>query len=266
MTIKHPDLFESWEFDNQKMRKSLPSDILAVTPKNASDEEFKTALLSLAMIFNDLRGLIFLDETIKTLYKNSGGPTVSEHTGEREGIIEQIYKILLATVHESIVFVRDSHKTLESELFQKLLKRTSQDTQDEWKVLIKIAKEEPLSNPDLKKYEALIKLLKLARNNVGFHYQTNKKLNEGFRRFFYKKISDVELGASMWAYHSIKKSDPLASRYYYVDAALQGYYHDLFGDEKSVRVRTDEIFDVIALITRAIQAVLVEFHSTLPNR
>ena len=94
-----------------------------------------------------------------------------------------------------------------------------------------------------------------ARNNVGFHYQTHKRLIDGYRKFLLKGISNVVPEARKFAYWSIARefSD---SRYYYADASLQGYYINLFGDEKMAQERVEEIFGLLNLVVYSVMTFL----------
>ncbi|MDO8514386.1 MAG: hypothetical protein Q7S50_02465 [bacterium] len=265
MSIKKPQDYEKWEFENVKMRKSLPEDVIPSEARSAEDEAFFGFLLTLAMIFNDFKGLILLNDTVQYAYK-SEPPETNEHFGERAGIQVQLLKILYATVYEALVFIKDSKDIYDSNRVRQLLQRTSESTQLVWEMLNKIAHEESIDDERFNRFGELRDFLVKARNNVGFHYQTRKQLIAGYRTFFMTGISAVPEEARKWAYRSVKNNDFNSSRYYYADAALQGYYVNLFGDEKLAQQRTDETFRLVNLIVYAIHDLLTEYHASLPSR
>ncbi len=262
MTIKKPDDWEHWEFDNAKLRKSFPRDL--IPEKAEGNEDFLGCLLTLTMIFNDFKGLVQLNDTISQVYK-SEPPAIDEHFGEKSGVQMQMVKLLYATVNEALIFIRDSSTILDSDRFKRLVQRTSDNNQVVWQMLRKIADQEPIDDERFARYAELRDFLVKARNNVGFHYQTRRQLIEGYRRFFFQGIANVPEEAREYAFRSTAREFK-DSRYYYVDAALQGYYVNLFGDEKSAQQRNQETFELVNLIVYAIHDILREYISDLPNR
>ncbi|MEK7152053.1 MAG: hypothetical protein AAB773_01355 [Patescibacteria group bacterium] len=265
MTIKKSDSWIPWEFENKRMRKSLPTDLVPADIIDSEDDRYRSFLLTLAMIFNDLKGLVIINDSIKEAYRMPLKLEISEHVGEKEGIAVQMLKILFATLHEALEFLNQSDDVYKSKRFQLLLQRTSSENQLVWEMLVKIALHESTSDNRFDKYKEIQGFLVEARNNVGFHYQTHKRLIDGYRKFFIEGISNVVPEARKFAYWSIARefSD---SRYYYADASLQGYYINLFGDEKLAQERVEEIFGLLNLVVYSIHDVLKEYHSNIPNR
>jgi len=203
-----------------------------------------------------------MNDTMQHVYKQTGDE-VSGHNGELAGIRLQMIKILYATIHEALVFLGESEQICASKLFQQLVQKTSDGTQLVWEMLRKIANGQSTDDERFKEFEELREFLVKARNNVGFHYQTRKQLIAGFRRFFEKGITGMPETSRQWAYRSTK-SEFNQSRYYYADAALQGYYVNLFGDEKSNKERNDETFRLLNLIVYAIHDLLRQYYDALP--
>ena len=247
------------------MRKSLPEDLIPAKVGDAEEEAFFGFLLTLAMIFNDFKGLIVLNDTFKDVYKFEPSE-INEHSGEYAGIQVQLLKLLYATVYEALVFIRESKKIYDSRRVQGLLQQTSANNQLVWEMLNKIANGEPTNDSRFDQFNDLREFLVKARNNVGFHYQTRKELIAGYRKFFVDGIANVAEDARRWAYRSTSATNFNSSRYYYADAALQGYYVNLFGDEKLAQQRTDETFSLVNLIVFAVSDLLLRRHASLPNR
>lgn len=220
----------------------------------------------MAMIFNDFKGLVLLNDSMRAVYRPPEGTEISGHTGELEGISVQIIKLFLSTLHEAMEFVHESKSVFESRYIQNLLETTSGDTKLVWEMLNKVSHGEPVNDERFAPFSKLRDLLENARNNIGFHYQTRKRLIDGYRKFFFRGISNVGSRAREYAYRSTKNSEFLTSRYYYADAALQGYYVNLFGDEKLAKQRIDESFQLLNMIAYAIHDLLLKYHESLPNR
>mgnify|MGYP001596781111 CR=1 FL=1 len=263
MSIKKPDDWERWEFENAKMRRSLPQDI--VPSESTENDDFLGFILSIGMVFNDFKGLVLLNDTMLLVYK-SEPVEINEHFGERAGILIQLTRMLYSTVYEVFVLIRDSTNIINSKRFQQLLQRTPANTQLVWEMLAKIANGEDVDDGRFDQFVELKNLLVQARNNIGFHYQTRGRLIEGFRRFFFTGISTAPPETREWSLRSIRGTAFALSRYYYVDAAVQGYYVNLFGDEKLAQQRNEETFELVNLIVYTIHDILAEYHSSLPGR
>lgn len=267
MTIKKPTTWQSWEFENGRLRKSLPKDLVTENSGSSEEEGNREFLLTLALAFNDLKGLLQIHDSMMSVYGTASSLSpISAHLGEQQGIRMQIFKLLLATLHEVLVFIRESKDTYESGYIQRLLQETSKKTQLVWEIINKVAHEEPIDDERFVELEELPNFLVNARNNVGFHYQTRRRFLEGYRRFFFKGISGTNPEGRKWAYRSAEKGSFDASRYYYADAALQGYYIDLFGGEELEKKYVDKTLTLISLVVNAINDLLIEYHEALPQR
>jgi hypothetical protein len=265
MGIKRPKNWEPWEFENGRLRKSFPEDIISEGITDQSEEIYRSFMLTLSLVFNDLKALVLLNDTVRNAYETPEVIQTDAHSGEKEGVGLYLLKTLLSTLHESIVFLKESEEIYNSVRFQKILVRTSKNTRDVWEVLIKIATEKDVVVPQWIEFKELADFLKILRNNVGFHFQTRKSLVKGYRKFFFYGIRGVPDKNREIAYRSTE-SEFMNSRYYYADAALQGYLVNLFGDEEQTKERVDEAFKLLNLIGYSIHDVLREYHQTLPNR
>jgi hypothetical protein len=243
-----------WEFKNQKLRKCLPADLIPQAPDSFDD--CRGFLLSLAVIYNDLKGLTIFNDTLPDIYRKPLDEEISAHAGEYGGLRLQLLRILLSTLHEFLVFLEKNEEIYKSEFIQKILERCSKETQRIWFALIEVASGNSPHN--LKEIAELAEQLEQIRNNVGYHYQTRKRIIAGFRRFFYG-TTNVTPGAKKWIFWSGIKTDRLGTRFYYADAALNGYLLESLE-------KPDGPFDLMALIAKAINELLLEYHSNLPSR
>jgi hypothetical protein len=267
MSIKKSDLWHPWEHENGRLRKSYPADLVSQVPISSTEENNRGFLLTLALIFNDIKGIIIIRDSMNAMYGvKYGHSKPSGNIGEQHGIILQLQKIFLATLHEVIIFIHDSRDAYESDYIQSILKETPNKTRLVWEMLNKVAHSMHIDDDRFKEFGELPEFLVKARNNVGFHYQTRRQFINGYRKFFFNGISTVLPESREWAYRSTDKNKFDATRYYYADAALQGYYINLFGDEKLAKERMDKSFELISLVIYAINDLLIEYHKTLPNR
>lgn len=267
MTIKKPDKWQTWEYANSRLRKSLPTDLVSKTPTSSEKEKYQGFLLTLALVFNDLKGILIINDSMVEVYGSPSIPMkVSGHSGEQQGIILQLFKLLLATLHEALVFIYESADVYKSEDMQRLLRSTSRKTQLVWEILNKIAHKEPVEDKRFTELGELTIILREARNNVGFHYQTRRRLIDGYRKFFFEGIPDIPAGAKEWAYRSTEKSRFDTSRYYYADAALQGYNFNLFKDAEPTKKYVDNAFRLTSLVINGINDLLIKYHEILPPR
>ncbi len=266
MSIKVPKVYERWEFENHRLRKSTPQDIINQNIGNRDDERSQEFLLTLALVFNDFKGLVLINDSIKGVYRTPNPEEVTTHVGELNGIQVQILKLLFSTLFEAIVFIRDSKDAYTLPHIQTLLKSIPESSQIVWDVLRKVADEELIEDARFTGYAELRDLLKLARNNVGFHYQTRKRLVAGYRRFFYDNNDIATEEYKKIAYRSTLSGNFADSRYYYADAALQGYYLELFGNHRNPQQLVDDTFNLIAMVVHAINDLLIAHHKSLPNR
>ncbi len=170
-----------WEFDNHKLRKALPADLAPEEIGNKEIEDCRAFLLTLGVIFNDLKGLTIFNDTLPDIYRQPPDDEVSSHSGEYNGLRMQLLKILFATLHEFLVFLEKNHKTYEGEHVQSLLSKCSLDTQQIWLLLSKIARGVSPANSEMSEFGELADQLQQIRDNVGFHYQTRNRLLAGLR-------------------------------------------------------------------------------------
>ena len=265
MGIKRSEKWKPWELENGELKWSRPADLVSRKPIDPDQEEYREFLLTLALIFNDIKGLLIIYDSMRALYQAPvSKPSVSGHRGELEGISVQLYTLLLGTLHEVLVFMHKSRTAYESPYIQRLLRATSKKTRLIWDVINKVANEEPISNPRLSSLKELSTFLVRARNNVSFHYQTHRLLLGGYRKFFFSGISTVPQVYREGAFFSMQSNSFDVSRYYYADAALQGYYINLFGDEKLAKQRGDEALRLASLVVNAINELLIQYHNEIP--
>ncbi len=248
------------DFENHKMRKLEPGDLIDDnTP--AKKLELPGFFLVLACIFNDLKGMTMLHRMRTEIYRTPEKDEVSEHTGEYNGITLQLHKNIIGIIHEALRFVSENEAIIQSPEFKQYENKMSQQSKEVWALVVSVAtgKQTP------PKYEVLGKILSQIRSNASFHYyHSAAPLITGFRDHFYK---EKEHGAHKMAYYSATQTDPTVTRYYYADAALEGYILKCLSPAGSTpKEGFDEIFKLSSLIGKAIVELLNQYHASKPNR
>lgn len=266
MAIKKPQKWEPWEHENAKLKKSLPSDLIPEKQLEKEEEDCREFLLALAFMFNDIKGITTVNDVMRELFTIPGkSDKVSGHRGEQDGISLQLFVILLSKIHEALEFLSKKKKVYESDYVQSLLRNTSEQTKLTWELFNKIASREKIDDKRFSSLGELSEFLGQVRNNVGFHYQLNGRLVAGFRKFFYSDEAK-KTESKKYAFRATEKSHFVGTRFYYADAALQGYYENLTENNVLGSKSSEKAIGLAALILYAISDLLIEYHKTLPSR
>ena len=266
MSIDKVDTFKKWKFINARPRRNNPEALVSQSKIDDADEDLKDFFLTLALMFNDLRGILIINQTLKGVYEK---PAVFEeadkgHMGDYGGIDLQVLKTIHGLLYEALAYLKKKQDIISSNYVKNLIRVMPSRERDDWELLMMIATDQPIINTKFKnKYNDIIRILKILRNHVSFHYQAEdgrKRLIDGFRRFFFEGLEGVETGAREFAYRSTKDSDIEASRYYYADAALQGYFINLFGGDDQAKRANDSILEIHVMVMHALNRLLIEYH------
>lgn len=249
------------EFKYHKLRKLQPQGLIDkdTTPRELSLEGL---FLSLALIFNDIKGLALMEECRDKVYRKPVDEEDSGHAGEWWGLKYQIIKYFSSILYETIELIMKNKKVIKSAEFKKYSLSLSEQNQKIWSLLLDIADIEKSINFSDEKINRFKKLLSMIRHKMAFHYdQSAIHLIEGYRRHFYH----THIGnATKFAYYSSQISDPFRSRYYYADAALMGFLYkemDSMGDVGEV---FDAIYNTAVEVSLVIMGLLEEYHKHKP--
>lgn len=267
MSIKKPESWEYWEFENSKKRKLLPSGLVLKVSDDLGREKRDKFLLTLALIFNDIKGLILIHDTISQVYRRGERDELSEHVGEREGIRRQLLKYLIGTLHEFMYYLKKnaSKDVYDSNYIQRLLCGVSQEARDTW---CTISAKGGNAEKGGDEFVDFCKIVGTIRGNIAFHYQYENReegLMSGYRKFFFDEESVFSESAKESAFRSVKANDVMDTRYYYADAAVFGYLNEIFGEGELGEERMNCIFNYGGKFLRAINELLIEHHKLLPN-
>lgn len=191
----------------------------------SEDKNDKVAnfFLVLAVVYNDMKGLAFLEKLVFDTYEQPLPIDASFHTGTYGGITTQTRKIFISNLQEFFKFLEENKNILETTEFKDVLKRTNKDIENRWNNIVDIALGNNTSKDAFEFTNYLIKI----RNNVAFHYyQSGKELRSAFRNYFYKK---EKIEQNKLAYYSIGENIE-TTRFFYADAAVFEYLRSTTND------------------------------------
>ncbi len=174
-------------------------------------DRFPMLMLTLALVFNDLKGMSLLFEPFAELRVNDG--ELSGHSGEWHGLDMQIHRIRIGIIHELLALLKKFKEEATGAEMTLLLRTAPDTTRAQWQTVVNVAlgKAGPTG-------EAFAMALKVIRNNVAFHYGQPKPLVDGYRRHFFE--SDPSK-SNEYAYCSLGRNME-STRFYFADAAVQG--------------------------------------------
>lgn len=201
---------EKQDFKDGELKHIEPSRLIKEDSNNPLDNFF----LVLAVIFNDLKGIVLFEKLVEDIYRKPEAEELSAHAGEYGGIFVQAYKIYVGNIKEFLKFLEENEDILSTTEFKDLLSKTSKDTQNKWKDIMDIAFNKTPQSSDFSNY------LEKIRNNVSFHYyQSDKNLKKAFCNLFNKKEKNTK---NNLAYYSIDESME-STRFFYADASVEEY-------------------------------------------
>ena len=186
----------------------------AFQPDSETPERLCNFILALALIYNDCKDII---SAVVLLHDSrpDGPSKISRIWGAYYGIEWHLLKIFVSLLHELFNLIRENKDLLEHPLFTEIVRLLRSKARQNWRDLVAVALgATPKSE--------LGRILLLVRNKVSSHYDL-KCLAKGYSDYFLGKeqIHDrayVSRGNSM-----------SESRFYFADAAVQGYLFELIG-------------------------------------
>jgi hypothetical protein len=234
------------------MKKKFEGQVDKIDPKllidtNRQQKDLDAFFLVLAVIYNDLKGLIFFQVLLKEVYEIPDQTQPSYHLGEYGGLFVQLHKINISLINEFFAFLQKNEEVIGSTEFMLILNGINTKVKEEWRDIVHVAFEKQGTMSDFAK--ALVKI----RHNVGFHYNQNlKNLEKAFLSRFSRK-SDFLSKFAFYAQGSTMED----TRYFYADAAV-GEYLTMVVKEINNSNMTLESFlkNELGPITRKMNSVL----------
>jgi hypothetical protein len=220
--------------------------------KDQEDDSLSQFFLILAVIFNDLKGIVLFEKLVKDSYREAPLDELTSHAGEYAGIFTQTHKIFVGNIREFLKFLEEKEDILSSIEFKNLLLRTSKDTQNRWKDIIAVIFDNKTENSEFVNY------LRRVRNNVSFHYnQSDVNLKKAFCNFFDNKERIIRNNSAYYAVGETMES----TRFFYADAAVEEYLRSGTGKGDGFDMKYKErisrmIFDMNFAISRLLKEYL----------
>ena len=247
------------EFGSGKLHKIKPSSLI---DKEGTIDKIDSFFLILALIYNDLKGLVCFDNFIRS-HKPPDLKIVSGPVGEYMGFKLQIFKLVSSCVYEIMLLIEDNSLVILSNRFLRYVSKLSGQDSYIWKLLLDIANKKGAGKQDQKNKEFRDLLVKI-RNNVTFHYhQSGKTLAIGFRNHFFKHGQEVA-DSFNFAYYSLQQTNFYNNRFYYADAALEGYLNNCIGSIDDKNKVGEIIYDLLAKISKVIAGLLEQYLKEKP--
>ncbi len=214
------------------------SELCDISPRRLvgnTPDDLEDFFLVLGLIFNDLKGILFFGVNLEAHYRDPRAGEISAHAGEFSGYRVQQYILLASLVREVIAFIKKNEQLIRSPKFRLLLLRTRPLAQKRWEEFFEVVVSDQVQEKSTFAYS-----LMLIRNNVGFHFdQSTKNLRDGFKHFFYEIEKDER---NTRAYYSV--SDRMKeTRFYFIDAAVQGYVYKKAKETKQKKEETEMSFE-----------------------
>lgn len=199
-------------------------------------------VLGLALIYNDCKNMTYAATLLKEC--RPPGPEKTAVWGTYAGTDRHLFRLMISSVHELFILIKDHEDVLSHEFFVKVVKQLHPTSRKSWVSLTSAA------TGATPKDEFGHMLLRI-RNKIVFHYEP-KEIFRGFKRQFLgaTRLQDrayISRGLSM-----------AASRFYFADAAVDGYFQEMVGDGE-VSQLSAKIHDVVESLNRALLSLVDRF-------
>ncbi len=230
---------------------TLPNDFL-----KSSDPKKRAAnalILSLACVFNDLKGILwFVEQHIKYRQPDEAA---TAYNGQMQALNIQIQRLIVGTIHELTEILRKSKIEMTHPDIQTAVKKLSKSHAASWAMMISITKNENRGTEV--KGPSMANFLRIVRNTTAFHYDNDYIMN-GYEEWL-KQASKNPNAANKFAYVSLGKNAE-ETRFFFADAPTTL----LFDSELSNRgFNTKELKKVISAVNQALRFVIE--HYIFPN-
>ena len=226
-------------------------DFKGVDPRllfKGKDDERGRFFLSLALVYNDLKGIAFLQWLAKEREVQRPEGEVSAEAGNFNGTQLQLTRYLAGLLYELCKLIEEHHEIVQSMPVTALVARTPMEARASWNRLVDVALKREGRRDELRT------LLERIRDNLTFHYYKPKDLSLGFERHFFELEKTAHNES---AYYSPGKTMEF-TRFFYADAAAQAgvlRWAAIIHIEKA----TDEISALAGKVNVALRFIVEEF-------
>ncbi len=199
------------------MKKTFIGELDGIAPSKLVNkskiDDLDRFFLVLSLIYNDLKGLIIFDTTLRETYEWPLGTEPSVHAGEFAGLRLHIERLLIGLVSEFFIFLKKNEAIIGTYPFQMILNKLSKDDVKYWKSFQSAVSESS-------EKDSFFSKLARIRGNIVFHYDhSGDELVSGFIDKFYNQ---EKTSANKKAFFS--SGDNMEStRFFYCDASVESY-------------------------------------------
>ena len=203
-------------------------------------QELCNFIVAITLIYNDLKDAVYVHVSMAGL--KPAGPSIRTRLwGALGGVQLHAFRAVAALLHELFSLIQTNRKLLDHSFFLAVLKQLHPRSREAWRALVDVALEATPKN-------RLGKRLLLLRNKVLFHYDP-KALSQGYIQHFL-----VTAKRDNRAY--LSRGDSMRStRFYFADAAAEGYLHSLVGYEQSEELKM-ELGDIIDRVNNGLMMIV----------
>lgn len=246
------------KFPERRIAKIIPHDLVHEAPNKVSDLD--SLFLTFGLIYNDIKSL---QRMFRDFLEKYDQPTeVSAHAGEYFGSKLYLEKLVLSHSYEILKLLKENIEIIQSDEFARYVVGMSADSRNLWDVVLVLAtgRHTVLSE----KQQQILVLLERIRHGVTFHYyQAGKNLVAGFRHKFYEMPKNME---NEYALYSLRLTEPEITRFFYVDAALEGYIAENVDDIGDRHKTYNEMIELGWMLSRCMCDLVGQYLETKTQR
>lgn len=184
------------------------------------EDKLGSFFLALGVIYNDLKGIILLEQMLIDAYEQPDEDEVTVQAGNFGGVMIQTQKLIASVISEFFSFLSKNKKIISTRDFHEIIIRLGKSDQLLWRQMIDAA------NGRFANVSDLLKSITQIRSNISFHYDhSGKILLRGYKSRFFSEVKDCR---SEYAYYSIGKTMG-EIRFFFSDAAAEESMHVMAG-------------------------------------
>jgi hypothetical protein len=206
--------------------------------------------LSLAVAFNDLKGLIMFQQYLTAMRRPPNDSPPSPHVGQWHGTAAQLERYIIGVLHETmnVIAVKRFADLRNGAEMKAIVSSIGTKNRAAWDTLVAVATEAPTHS----KWSPLLRSI---RNAASFHY--NHKSNEFIEAYLSwfdpaKAANEAKRAAAMYSLGV----DMDGTRFYYADAAAQQAMAKLLADQGAT---VDDVSKLALAMNNALAAMLRRF-------
>lgn len=207
---------------------------------NEGEQKICEFILSISLIYNDFKNLVWASHNI--LNNCEQGEKLTAYHGQHSGFRIHIDKLLYSLMRELFQLIKQNESVLIHILFLETINRLSKEARESWQSLIDFSQNKEIKNKKLKMFFERI------RHKTAYHLDP-KDIMAGYNYFFFSKDTNMQ------AY--ISRGNALSeNRFYFADAAVQGYIELRFKEVKETGIN---ILEIVKDINLAIYEIVTKF-------